>query len=122
MTSFNPETGAKTYAPSESFTAWGNIVYGSKFQLGVFGGYQKNLGFTENILADAGFFGRWQDVAHIYRIAPSIKYSHKQWTFQVEADYDIVGYGKVDYANKGKVEDPENVSGVRGIFASTFFF
>ena len=118
----NTETGARTYSPSESVSGWVNLVYGRKWQVALFGGYQKNLGFTDNILSDGAFFGRWQNVAYIYRIAPSIKYSYKQWQFQLEADYDVAAYGTVDYADKGKVRNAEEVAGVRGIFATTFFF
>jgi hypothetical protein len=118
----NDETGARTYTPSNSVSYWINLTYGKTWVPGIFAGYQKNLGFNDNPLEGGDFFGRWQNVDHIYRIAPSLKYSYKQWTFQAEIDYNVAAYGRVDYADKGKVKDAKEVSGVRGILATTFFF
>lgn len=115
-------TGKRTYTPSQSISSWVNLIYGKQWQVGLFGGHQKNLGFKDNIVDNGAFFGRWQNVDHIYRIAPSLKYSYKQWTFHAELDYDIAAYGTVDYADKGKVKNADEISGVRGIFATTFFF
>lgn len=118
----NEETGARTYTPSNSATAWVNLNYGKKWVIGIFGGIQKNLGFCSNPLEGGDFFGRWQNVDHIYRIAPSLSYNIRQWSFQAELDYNIAGYGKVDYSDKGKVKDVEDIAGIRGIFATTFYF
>ena len=118
----NDKTGARTYTPSNSASYWLNITYGKTWQAGLFAGYQQNLGFSDNPLAGGAFFGRWQDVDHIYRIAPSLKYSYKQWAFHAELDYNVAAYGTVNYADKGKVKDAKEISGVRGIFATTFFF
>jgi len=126
--SYDASTGAKTYTASNSISSWANITYGNKLVVGLFGGYQKNLGFNDNILAsaDAGgaatFLGRWQNVDHIYRIAPSVKYSIGRLVFSGEVDYNVAGYGTVDYANKGKVKDAKDVSGVRAVLATTFLF
>lgn len=116
------ETGRRTYTPSQSTSYWLNLTYGKVWQVGLFAGYQKNLGFKDNPLAGSAFFGRWQDVDHVYRISPSLKYSVRQWTFHAEVDYNVAAYGTVDYADKGKVKDAKEVSGVRGILATTFFF
>ncbi len=118
-------TGAKTYSASNSASYWLNLTYGKKLVAGVFAGYQKNLGFDDNILsaADGGvFLGRWQNVDHIYRIAPSLKYNIGRLSLAAELDYNVAGYGTVDYDNKGKVADAEDISGVRGTFATTFTF
>ncbi len=124
--SYNAVTGAKTYSASNSISSWVNITYGDKLVFGIFGGHQKNLGFNDNILSSAGgaatFLGRWQNVDHIYRIAPSVKYSIGRVVLSAEADYNVAGYGTVDYTNKGKIKDAKNISGVRGIFATTFLF
>ena len=116
------ETGKRTYTPSQSASYWLNLTYGKAWQVGLFAGYQKNLGFKDNPLKEGAFFGRWQDVDHIYRISPSLKYSIRQWTFHAEVDYDVAAYGTVNYADKGKVKDAKEISGVRGILATTFFF
>jgi hypothetical protein len=118
----NDQTGYRTYTPSNSVSYWINLTYGKTWAPGIFAGYQKNLGFCDNPLAGGDFFGRWQNIDHIYRIAPSLKYSYKQWVFHAEIDCNVVAYGKVDYSDKGKVKDTQEISGVRGILATSFFF
>lgn len=118
----NDETGARTYTTSGSASSWLNVTYGKKWMVGLFAGYQKNLGFQDNLLAGGNFFGRWQNIDHIYRIAPSLKYSLNQWVFHAEIDYNVAAYGNIDFSDKGKVKDAKEISGVRGLFATTFFF
>ena len=120
--SIDAETGRRTYSASKVTSYWVNFSYGKRWAPSIFAGYSKNLGFNDDILAGGDFFGRWQNVDHIYRVSPSLKFTHKQWTIQGEIDYDVVAYGKVDYADHGKVKDTHNVSGVRGLLATTFFF
>ena len=118
-------TGSKTYSASKSLSSWVNITYGEKLVVGLFGGYQKNLGFNDDILnstAGGAFLGRWQNVDHIYRIAPSLKYTVGRVVLSTELDYNVAAYGTIDYANNGKVKDSKGISGVRGIFATTFLF
>ncbi len=118
----DPVTGAQTYTPSQTATYWLNVTYGKKWQAGVFAGYLQNLGFKDNPLAGGTFYGRWQDISYVYRIAPSLKYSFNQWAIHAEIDYNVAAYGTVDYADKGKVKDSKEISGVRGIIATSFFF
>lgn len=120
--SIDEQTGRRTYSTSAVTSYWLSLSWGKKWSPSLFFGYSKNLGFDDNILAGGDFFGRWQNVDHILRVSPSLKFSHKQWTIQAELDYDNVAYGKVDYADHGKVKDTHNVSGVRGLIATTFFF
>ena len=115
-------TGAQTYTSSQTATYWLNFTYGKKWQAGLFTGYLQNLGFKDNPLVGGAFYGRWQNIGHVYRIAPSLKYSFNQWTIHAEIDYNVAAYGTVDYADKGKVKDSKEASGVRGILATTFFF
>jgi hypothetical protein len=123
VNSIDSTSGARTYTPSNSITSWVNITYGKKVVVGLFGGYQKNLGFSDNILKGANnFLGRWQNIDHIYRIAPSLQYKIGRLVLAAELDYNIAGYGTVDFANKGKVKDAKDVSGARGIVAATFLF
>jgi len=123
--SFNATTGARTYTASNSVSLWANATYGTTVVAGLFGGYQKNLGFNDNLTTAGGattFLGRWQNVDHIYRIAPSLTYNTGRWKFQGELDYNVAAYGTVDNANKGKVKDANELSGVRGLLATTFSF
>lgn len=124
--SYDAATGARTYTPSNTMSYWANVTYGKTWVAGLFGGYSKNLGFNDNLVTTAGgaatFLGRWQNVDHIYRIAPSLKYNVGNWQFGAELDYNVAAYGTVDNSNKGKVTGAKEISGVRGLLATTFFF
>ena len=120
--SIDAKTGRRTYSTSKVTSYWLNLSYGKTWAPSFFVGYSKNLGFNDDILAGGNFFGRWQNVDHIFRLSPSLKFSHKQWTLQAELDYNRVAYGAVDYADHGKVKDTHDVSNVRGLLAATFFF
>lgn len=123
VTSVDAVNGKREYTPSKAVSSWINATYGKDVVVGLFAGYQKNLGFNDNILSGAGtFLGRWQDVDHIYRIAPSIKYNIGRLSLGAELDYNVAAYGTVDYANKGKVKDAKEIAGVRGTLAATFLF
>lgn len=120
--SIDEKTGRRTYSTSKVTSYWLNLSYGKNWVPSLFFGYSKNLGFNDNILEGGKFYGRWQNVDHIFRVSPSLKFSHKQWTIQAELDYDLVGYGSIDYADHGKVKDTHDVSAIRGLLATTFFF
>jgi hypothetical protein len=115
--------GYRSYTPSNSVASWLNATYGKDLVIGLFGGYQKNLGFSKNILSGAGtFLGRWLDIDHIYRLAPSIKYSKGRITLAAELDYNVAAYGTVDYFDKGKVKNADEISNVRGLISVMFLF
>jgi hypothetical protein len=123
VASIDSVTGARKFTPSNSFSSWINITCGEKVIVGLFGGYQKNFGFSDNIINGTGtFLGRWQNVDHIYRISPSVKYSSGRVVLAAEVDYNTVAYGDVDYRDKGKVKKTHEISGIRGLLAATFLF
>ena len=128
VTSYDSTNGSRKYTVSNSISGWLNITYGEKVVVGLFTGYQKNLGFNDNILKSnqaggiATFLGRWQDVDHIYRVAPSIKYTVGRLVLSGELEYNVAAYGTIDYTNKGKITDAKERSAIRGTLAATFLF
>jgi hypothetical protein len=123
VTSLDLANGHRTYSPSNSVTSWINFTYGQKVFIGLFSGYQKNLGFSDNILSGPGtFLGRWQDIDHIYRISPSVKYTNGRMVLAAELDYNTAAYGTIDYTNKGKVLDAKEIYNIRGLVVATFLF
>lgn len=123
VASLDSVTGHRKFTPSNSISSWMNITYGENIIIGLFGGYQKNLGFNQNILSGTGtFLGRWQNIDHIYRIAPSVKYVTGRLIFGAEMDYNVAAYGTVDYLDKGKVKNAHEISGIRGLLTASFHF
>ena len=118
-------TGKRTYTPSNAISSWINFTYGKKWIAGVFGGYHKNLGFSDNILdttANGALFGRWQNIDHIYRASTSLTYKIERWVFGAEVDYNVAAYGDVDYGKKGKIKNATETSNIRGVLSATFIF
>lgn len=121
--SLDPLTGHETYSTTSAITSWVNISYGEKVKIGVFGGYQKNLGFTENPdQAAYKFYGRGDNVASILRVTPSLSVYSGRMAFQVEGEITSASYGQIDFNDKGKVKDPEAVTNYRLYMAVSYFF
>lgn len=51
----NPTTDVWEYTPSKVLSLWSDISYGKDIEIGIFGGYSKNLGTTDNYIT---FYGR----------------------------------------------------------------
>lgn len=118
-------TGKRTYTPSNAISSWINFTYGKTWIVGVFGGYHKNLGYSDNILnteTNGALFGRWQNIDHIYRASTSLTYKIERWVFGAEVDYNVAAYGDVDYSNKGKIINAKETSNMRGVMSATFIF
>ena len=106
--SVNPSTGGMTYTPYNSMTSFINAVYGNKYQIGIFGGYMKNLG-TSDALYNFGSSaspvavtpGLVPQIASIYRLAPSfaINISKLRLVFEYELTSAAFGIGKINISD-----------------------
>jgi len=93
-------TGAMTYTPYNSMTAFINMVYGKKYQVGFFGGYMKNLG-TVDALYNFGSPtapsvvtpGLLPNVASVYRVAPHFALNVSKLRFVLEYELTSAKYG-----------------------------
>jgi hypothetical protein len=100
--SVNSATGAMTYTPYNSFTSFINAVYGTKYQVGIFAGYMKNLGtvdalynFTPAASAPTVVTpGLVPNIASIYRVAPSISLNISKLHLELEYELTSAAYGK----------------------------
>ena len=124
VSDYDPVTGEEEYSPYKHLFMWGNIVYGHKLRLGLFGGFAKNLGTIENISTGLTnrIFARGEDVDYSYRIAPHIQYSIKNLNLSSELEYTTAAYGDINYDDKGNVENSEEVSNVRLLLTATYNF
>ena len=106
--SVDPSTGGMTYTPYNSMTSFINAVYGNKYQIGIFGGYMKNLG-TSDALYNFGSSaspvavtpGLVPQIASIYRIAPSfaINISKLRLVFEYELTSAAFGIGNINISD-----------------------
>ncbi len=119
----NTETGYETYTPSSALTSWINILYGEKVRAGFFGGFQKNLGFKDNLNSIVyKFYGRSDNISSMYRLAPSISYFTGRMVFQAEGEITTANYGKVDLTDNGRVKETKAVTNYRMYLSVSYFF
>lgn len=111
-TAYDPVTGSYDYAPIRSLTAWINATYGTRYRIGLMGGFTQNLGAAHDFISTDDFWMRGaKNVDYIYRISPSFTYTVKNLTLALETDYTVVGYG--DVAINGRSRALRNVGNVR---------
>jgi len=124
VSDYNPVTGKEAYSPYKHLFMWGNILYGHKLRIGLFGGFAKNLGTINHISAGLtnSIFARGENIDYSYRIAPHIQYSIKNLNLSSELEYTTAAYGDINYEEKGKVEKSEEVSNLRLLLTATYHF
>lgn len=116
-------TGYEEYTPYNNISLWGNIIYGSKLQVGCFGGYTKNLGTTDNIITDASrLYTRGSDIDHLYRISGFVSYKIKNLQLALELDHTTAAYGQIDFSNKGIVKNTNSISNFKSLLLICYYF
>ena len=89
-----------TYTPYNSLTSFINMVYGKKYQVGLFVGYMKNLG-TADALYNFGSSsspavvtpGLVPQIASIYRVAPHFALNVSKLRFVLEYELTSAKFG-----------------------------
>jgi hypothetical protein len=112
--------GDYAYTPSQSLNAWANFTYGSKYQVGLFLGYVKNLGLRDNAVGT--YYGYGNNIGSLYRVAPSFVYTSGRFQFALEEELTGAAYGTYEAANKGKVKDAKMVTNLRTLLSAIMFF
>ncbi len=117
------------YIPYNNVSSFIQLNYGVTHQIGLFGGYTKNLGPTEDLATGSNFYGLGVDKANttsekiisdIYRITPTYSYNYKNWKLGVEYEYTNAAWGT--RTATGTIAPSERVSNSRiyAILAYTF--
>ncbi len=114
-------TGEVRYGNLQSMNAWLDITTkGPSWKLGMFAGYTKNLGYSNELATNGKFYGRGNNIDYIYRIAPRITYSTGQLVFGSELEYTVAAYGIPDM--KGKVKNATEYANLRALLIATYNF
>lgn len=106
------DNGEQEYSPLRSLSGWVDITYKQRLKKGYltwcwFAGYTKNLGCADDIVGDIYMRGE-KNMDQMWRIAPSILYTHNAMQIGIEYNATTVAYGeKVD--SKYKVSDTHSV-------------
>jgi len=109
-----------TYSPGNLLSVWGELIYGTNVQFGLFGGYSQNLGADEEFVSRS--YARTPDIENLLRISPRVVWNLDKFRFAFELDYTSAAYGTVDYNDHGLVKDAEQVSNIRALIAAYVFF
>ena len=100
VTAINQENGEWEYTPLESVSGWIDATYKVPLKKGnlqfcCFAGYTKNLGCEQDIVGSIYMRGE-KNMDYMWRVAPSILYTHNAMQIGVEYNPTTVGYGEHD--------------------------
>ena len=118
VTSVDTVTGFESYTPLDVYSIWVDVSYGEKLQPGIFAGFTKNLGASNEIVG--AIYGRSANIDKVFRVSPRIIFNVDCFRFAFESELTTAYYGSVD--KFGKVENSEEVLNFRVLFATYFFF
>jgi hypothetical protein len=117
------------YTNFNSMTGWINLVYGKKWQTGIFAGYSEILGTGADLwqsngkytVYGRGFYSNTQEmVKHMIRIAPFLSYNVNGIIFGLEYNLTNATFGKLQ-AN-GLVSNPYQVNNHRIVGLMSYNF
>lgn len=98
------------YSNVAAASAWATIYFYYKgWKIGGFGGYIQNLGSRQEIIGS--FYGRGNDIHHVYRFSPQWSYKIKNLIIANEWEYTVAAYGTPN--TFGLVEDTYDVGNLR---------
>lgn len=118
----DPATGEAEYTPLKSMTFWGEIHSNGNIQIGLFGGYFKNLG-TREPMSDVNnnVVGLATNISSLFRISPRIILNSGKTRVALELEYTSASFGSgydINYipSNTTKVSNLRALAGVYYFF------
>ncbi len=120
VASLDTLTGAETYTPFNHLYNWINFTYGGAWKVGLFIGYLKNFGTSENPVGP--IYGFTPNADMMFKISPQLIYSYKNFVFGWEISTTTVAYGTNDLSDKAKVKNTENVTNFRNLISVAYKF
>ena len=109
----------KKYTTLNSANFWVDMTTnGSKVSAGLFAGYAKNLGSSDDI--NGSYYGRGSNIDNIFRVSPRIIFTSGKVSIGSEVEMTSAAYGSIQA--DGKVNDAESVTNVRILLSSIYRF
>ena len=107
--------GEQEYGTLNSVGGWVDVTYKQPLKKGFltfccFAGYTKNLGCQDDIVGSIYMRGE-KNMDNMWRVAPSVLYTHNAMSFGIEYNPTTVAYGTAD--SQYKVKDTHNVTNHR---------
>lgn len=117
--SVDPRTGEQKYSPVRVSSTWINVAYGKKLRPGVFVGYLKNLGATDDVSGVLGT-GIGDGLDQLVSASAELTYNLLHWKFGVEYMASTAWYGNL--MPDAKISDTHSVTNHRVVFTALFQF
>lgn len=122
--SVNERTGEQKYTPIRFSSSWFNVVYGKKWKPGVFVGYAKNLGTSDELYTNNGkaqLYGTGTNLDQLVTAGAELTYNVPHWKFGLEYTLSSAWYGSLNASN-GKIKDTHAVCNNRIVAVAMFMF
>ena len=119
----NSTTGELSYTPLKNTTVWGEVhTNGKDIQVGLFGGYTKNMGTKETMSStDNAVYGLGTNIESLMRISPRVIFNSGKVRFAAELEYTNAQYG-ANYDVNYKPEATNSVANIRTLLSTYYFF
>jgi hypothetical protein len=126
VATYDAASGKETYTSYRTFVSMMNIVYGQKYQIGLFVGYGKNLGTNDTLNSFDGKAktkGLFTDMQNMYRVAPHISLNLSKFKLIAEYENTVANYGigAINLTN-GLYDSTHKTANSRFIIAVSHFF
>ena len=122
--SIDERTGEQKYTPIRVSSSWFNLVYGKKWKPGIFVGYAKNLGTSDELYAPNGkaqLYGTGTNLDQLVTAGAELTYNVPHWKFGLEYTLSTAWYGSLNPMN-GKIKDAHAVCNNRIVAVTMFMF
>ncbi|MFA6924038.1 MAG: hypothetical protein WC223_07265 [Bacteroidales bacterium] len=112
-------TDERTYTTINVASGWVDVATnGKKLQVGIFGGYLKNLGSIYNIRGD--YYAKGKDIAYLYRISPRVIFNSGKVRIASEIEYTVAAYGTPNSLDD--IKNAEEVNNIRILLGIYYYF
>ncbi len=112
-------TNEVEYSPVSTMSGWIDISTNNKvWQVGLFGGYSKNLGAGTDLTKT--YYSRGSNIEYLYRISPRFIYNAGKFRISPEIEYTVAAYGTTQ--TDGTVDQSKEIGNLRLLLGIYFFF
>lgn len=112
-------TAFSTYENISTMSVWTEIMTtGKKMNGGIFLGYSKNLGASDEFMGIS--YSREDKIDYLYRISPRFVYNAGKFRIAPELEYTVAGYGTTE--SDATVIDAEPIGNFRFLLGVFYFF
>ncbi len=115
----NPVDQVREWSTINNAGFWVDVrTNGKKTSVGLFSGYNRNLGSRDAV--GTTFYGRGSNIDHLFRISPRLTVTEGKLSIAAELESTLAAYGTM--GNDGMVTDTHNVTNIRLLLSTIYRF